>query len=245
MVFDWVARVLGCFAAAIALGLLAARRVARHPSPIIEPELVREPRFAAANAATLVLSAAFYAAILCNVLFLTTVWRLSVLEAGLAVTPAPLVAVIAAGLAPRITARFGERAVVAPGALLLAAGAGWFALQTGATAQFVAEWLPGMVLVGAGVGLAFPALGNAALAAVPDDRLGTATAVNATARQIGAVVGIAVLVAILGDAGSVDAAAFDDGWTFCAALAAGVAVTALALAAGRRRSVPAAVPNHA
>jgi NTE family protein len=237
------ARVLGCFAAATALGLLAARRVARHPSPIIEPELVREPRFAAANAATLVLSAAFYAAILCNVLFLTTVWRLSVLEAGLAVTPAPLVAVIAAGLAPRITARFGERAVVAPGALLLAAGAGWFALQTGATTQFVAEWLPGMVLVGAGVGLAFPALGNAALAAVPEDRLGTATAVNATARQIGAVVGIAVLVAILGDAGSVDAAAFDDGWTFCAALAAGVAVTALA--AGRRRSLPAAVPNHA
>jgi NTE family protein len=237
------ARVLGCFAAALALGLLAARRVARHPSPIVEPELVRVRSFAAANAATLVLSAAFYAAILCNVLFLTTVWRLSVLEAGLAVTPAPLVAVIAAGLAPRIAGRLGERAVVAPGALLLAAGVAWFALEAGATTQFAAEWLPGMVLVGAGVGLAFPSLGNAALEAVPDARLGTATAVNATARQIGAVVGIAILVAILGDAGAVDAAAFDRGWTFCAALAAAVAVAALA--AGRRRPVPAAVPNHA
>jgi NTE family protein len=237
------ARVLGCFAAALVLGLLAARRVVRHPSPIVEPELVRERSFAAANAATLVLSAAFYAAILCNVLFLTTVWRLSVLEAGLAVTPAPIVAVIAAGLAPRIAARFGERAVVAPGALLLAAGVAWFALQTGATTQFVAEWLPGMVLVGAGVGLAFPALGNAALEAVPDARLGTATAVNATARQIGAVVGIAILVAILGDAGAVDAAAFDRGWTFCAALAAVVA--GAALATGRRRPGPAAVPDPA
>jgi NTE family protein len=237
------ARVLGCFAAALALGLLAARRVARHPNPIVDPDLARVPTFAAANAATLVLSAAFYAAILCNVLFLTSVWRLSVLEAGLAVTPAPIVAVIAAGLAPRITARFGERAVVAPGALLLAAGVAWFALETGATPRFVAEWLPGMVLVGAGVGLAFPALGNAVLTAVPDARLATACAVNATARQIGAVVGIAVLVAILGDAGAIDAAAFDRGWTFCAALAAGVAATALAT--GRRRPVPAAVPNHA
>jgi NTE family protein len=237
------ARVLGCFAAAVALGLLAARRVVRHPSPIVAPELVRVRSFAAANAATLVLSAAFYAAILCNVLFLTSVWRLSVLEAGLAVTPAPLVAVIAAGLAPRIAERFGERAVVAPGALLLAAGVAWFALETGAAPRFVAEWLPGMVLVGAGVGLAFPALGNAALAAVPDARLATACAVNATARQIGAVVGIAVLVAILGDAGAVDAAAFDRGWTFCAALAAGVG--GVALATGRRRPVPTAVPNHA
>jgi NTE family protein len=235
--------VLGCFAAAFAMGLLAARRVARHPNPIVAPELVRVPSFAAANAATLVLGAAFYAAILCNVLFLTSVWRFSVLEAGLAVTPAPIVAVIAAGLAPRITERFGDRAVVGPGALLLAAGVAWFALEAGATPRFVAEWLPGMVLVGAGVGLALPALGNAALTAVPDARLATACAVNATARQIGAVVGIAVLVAIIGDAGAVDAAAFDRGWTFCAALAAGVAGTALAI--GRRRPVPAVVPNHA
>jgi NTE family protein len=237
------AAVLGCFGAAVVLGLLAVRRVARHTSPIVAPELLRVPSFAAANAATLVVAAAFYAAILCNVLFLTTVWRLSVLEAGLAVTPAPLVAVLAAGLAPRITGRFGDRGAIASGALLLAAGVGWFALETGTTTAFVEQWLPGMVLVGAGVGLAFPALGNAALTAVPDAQLGTATAVNATARQIGAVVGIAVLVAILGDAGQIEAASFARGWTFCAALAAGVA--ALTIAAGRRRPVPAAVPNQA
>jgi hypothetical protein len=52
-----------------------------------------------------------------------------------------------------------------------------------------------------------------------------------------------VLVAILGDAGEIEAASFARGWTFCAALAAGVA--ALTIAAGRRRPVPAAVPNQA
>ncbi len=222
----------------------AARRPARGAAPVPDRRAGAGAlrSFAAANAATLVLSAAFYAAILCNVLFLTSVWRLSVLEAGLAVTPAPLVAVIAAGLAPRIAERFGERAVVAPGALLLAAGVAWFAFETGAAPRFVAEWLPGMVLVGAGVGLAFPALGNAALAAVPDARLATACAVGATARQIGAVVGSRSSSRSSATPAR-SSRGVDRGWTFCAALAAGVG--GVALATGRRRPVPTAIPNHA
>jgi NTE family protein len=224
------AGVLGALGAALVLGTAALRRTARHPAPVVELGLLRVRSFALANAATLVLAVAFYAAILCNVLFLTAVWGYSVLEAGLAVTPAPLTATIVAGLVGR---RADLRAVIAPGAFLIAAGVGFFALRTGTSPDFLGSWLPGMLMVGAGVGLAFPALGSVALESVPPERFATATALNATARQLGAVLGIALLVALLGTPGPEEAAAaFDRGWTFCslvAAMGAGVLVLPLAV----------------
>jgi EmrB/QacA subfamily drug resistance transporter len=229
------AGVLGALGAAIVLGAAALRRTAGHPSPVVELGLLRVRSFALANAATLVLAVAFYAAILCNVLFLTAVWDYSVLEAGLAVTPAPLTATIVAGLAERLGRRIDLRAAIAPGALLLAAGVAFFALRTGVSPDFLGSWLPGMVMVGAGVGLAFPALGSVALESVPAERFATATALNATARQLGAVLGIALLVALLGTPGPQEAAAaFDRGWTFCALVAAaGACLLAVPLAAPR------------
>lgn len=227
------AGVLGALGAALVLGTAALRRTARHPAPVVELGLLRVRSFALANAATLVLAVAFYAAILCNVLFLTAVWGYSVLEAGLAVTPAPLVATIVAALAEKLGRRTGLRAAIGPGALLIAAGVGFFAVRTGTSPDFLGSWLPGMVMVGAGVGLAFPALGSVALESVPPERFATATALNATARQLGAVLGIALLVALLGTPGPEEAAAaFDRGWTFCslvAAMGAGVLVVPLAV----------------
>jgi hypothetical protein len=112
---------------------------------------------------------------------------------------------------------------------------GFFALRTGLSPDFLGSWLPGMVMVGAGVGLTFPALGSVALESVPAARLATATALNATARQLGAVLGIALLVALLGTPGPEEAAAaFDRGWTFCALVAAaGAGVIAIPLAVPR------------
>ncbi len=229
------AGVLGALGAALVLGGVALRRTARHPAPVVELGLLRVRSFAVANGATFVLAVAFYAAILCNVLFLTAVWGYSALEAGLAVTPAPLTATIVAGLAERLGRRADLRVAIAPGALLLAAGVGFFALRTGVSPDFLGSWLPGMVMVGAGVGLTFPALGSAALESVPPARFATATALNATARQLGAVLGIALLVALLGTPGPEEAAAaFDRGWTFCALVAAaGAGLLALPLAVPR------------
>ncbi|HEU0316786.1 MAG TPA: MFS transporter, partial [Solirubrobacteraceae bacterium] len=75
---------LGCFAAAVALGVLVVRRSGWHRSPVLDLGLRRERTFGAANAMTVVAAAGFYGYTLCNVLFLTGVWRYSVLEAGLA-----------------------------------------------------------------------------------------------------------------------------------------------------------------
>jgi NTE family protein len=82
--------VLVSFGAAVGLGLTFVERCTWHRSPMIDLGLLRIRSLAAANAVTLVAAAGFYSYVLCNVLFLTSVWRYSVLEAGLAITPRAL-----------------------------------------------------------------------------------------------------------------------------------------------------------
>jgi len=232
-------RTLAAFAAAALLTPLLVRRSLRHPSPVIEVRLFRVRSLAVGNVGTLLFSTAFYAMVLCHVLFLVTVWRYSVLEAGLAMTPAPLCAALLAGPGGKLADRYGQRVPAVPGALLFAAGCLWFVRAVGTEPAFVSDWLVGAVLTGAGVGLAYPSLGSAALAELPAGVYGLGSALNAMFRQIGAVLGVAVLVAIVGTPAPAEApAAFDDGWTFSVVVGASAALAGLAL--GRVRATGAA-----
>ena len=74
--------------------------------------------------------------------------------------------------------------------------------SAGAEPDWLGLWLPGACLTGIGIGLAFPTLGSAAVRDVADDRFATASAVNAAFRQVGAVLGTAILVAIVGEPAS-------------------------------------------
>ena len=112
-------RVVGSLAAAAVLLPTVLLRSARHPAPVIELGLFRARSFAVANAGMFGFSTAFYALLLCNVLFLTEVWGYSILEAGFAVTPGPLMAAASAPLGGRLADRFGQRVVAAPGRALL------------------------------------------------------------------------------------------------------------------------------
>ena len=71
--------------------------------------------------------------------------------------------------------------------------------SAGAEPDWVGVWLPGATLTGIGIGLAFPTLGAVAVRDVPHDRFATRSAVNAAFRQIGAVLGTALLITIVGD----------------------------------------------
>jgi EmrB/QacA subfamily drug resistance transporter len=217
---------LGAFAAGAALLALVVRRSLRHPRPIVEPALFAHGSFRLGNLGTLLFAAAFFSLILGNVLFLTGVWGYSVLYAGLATLPGPAMTTIVSGPADR----FGHRAVIVPGTLCFAAGV-MVLRSAGAQPDWLGLWLPGAVLTGIGIGLAFPTLGSAAVRDVPDDRFATASAVNAAFRQVGAVLGTAILVAIVGEPATL-AAALDvsDGaylFSVFAALASGAVVLAL------------------
>ena len=228
-------------ASALVLTAFVARS-ARHPAPVIELGLLRVRSFAVANAGVFLFALGFYAVLLANILFLTSVWGWSVLRAGIAVTPGPLMAALSATAGGRLADRYGQRVVALPGGLLFAAGCVVFATGTGTTPHYVSEFLPATLLTGMGVGLSFAAWGSAAVAELPPSRFATGSAISATSRQIGAVLGIAVLVAVIGTPRPEDAiATFHTAWVLMAIPATAAGLMALALGRVRARNPEAAV----
>ena len=232
---------LGCLAAAALLLATVVIRSRTHPRPIVEPALFTHPSFRAGNLGTLLFAAAFFSLILGNVLFLTSIWGYTVFHAGLATLPGPALSTVVAGPAGKLADRFGHRAVIVPGALFFAAGV-MVLRSAGAEPDYLGLWLPGACLTGIGIGLAFPTLGSAAVRDVPVDRFATASAVNAAFRQVGAVLGTAILVAIVGEPASLSQAlsASDDAYMFAvwASLASGAAVLGLRRPQSREEQLP-------
>jgi NTE family protein len=211
------ARVIGSFLAAVGLGGVFIRRCTWHRSPIIDLGLLRNRTFSAANAMTVIGAAGFYGYTLTNVLFLTGVWHYSVLQAGLALSVGPIVAVAVAGPTSRLVMRVGYRPVLVAGGLIWGAGVIWFVLRMGTDRDFLGKWLPGMVLLGIGAGTLFPNLSGVAVASAPGESFATATGLNSVARQVGAALGVAVVVAILGTPSPLQViGAFHHAWTFAA-----------------------------
>jgi hypothetical protein len=112
----------------------------------------------------------------------------------------------------------------------------------GTSPSYASEYLVPTMLTGAGVGFSFASWGSAAVAQLPPARFATGSAVLSCLRQIGAVLGIAALVALLDAAPAADPmSGFVDAWTLMAVSGGVVAVLALAL--GRVGvAVPAEVP---
>jgi EmrB/QacA subfamily drug resistance transporter len=247
--WGWDGRVIGCLAAAVAFTAAFVIRSARHPAPVLELSILRVPAFALASASAALFFAAFAAMLLSNVLFLTEVWHESVLDAGLLLTPGPLAAAAFAPLSGRLAARIGVGMVGAIGAVLFVLGCVWWIWQVGAQRDYAIDLLPGMLVGGSGVGLVLPAFTIAATATLPPARLATGIGAQTMFRQIGATLGVAGFVAILGVPGRGEAlGAFDRTRVFMCA-SAGVAAIALALIrpaeARRAPEAPAAVPAPA
>jgi NTE family protein len=237
----WVA--LGCGAALL---VLFGLRTGRHPVPVIEPALLRIRSFTVANVGSLVFGVAFNAMLLGNVLFLTTIWHYDVLTAGIAMTVGPIAATVTAPIAGRLGDRLGPRALAVPGGLIMAAAAFLLATATGSRPDYGAVLLPATALGGVGLGLALPALGAAAVAEVPAGDYATAVALTSCFRQLGAVVGVAALVALLhAGSGAESLGAFHRAYSFIGVMGLLTAVAAAALGRVRARDVDSLGPSAA
>ena len=232
------ARVLGGLLASALLTGAFLRRSARHPAPIVELPLLKVPSFAAANTAALLFTVAFAGMLLTSVLWCQEAWGYSALRTGLAIAPGPLLVPPVALGSAALVRRLGPGRLAALGTLLFAGGVGWWTAAIGTHPGYATELLPGMLLTGLGVGLVLPTLIGAAAAALPPARFATGSAVTTMARQIGAVVGVALMVSLIGTPDRPQAVldGFRRGWTavIAAVLLAGVA--ALVLAAAQRRA---------
>jgi hypothetical protein len=202
-------------------------RSGRHATPVIEPAMLRVRTFGLAVGASVLFFGAFGAMLLAGVLFLTGVWHEHVLTAGLMLFPGPAMATAFSIPSARLGARFGYRLPGMVGAVVFALGSVWYITQTGDTPHYFSEYLPGAIITGAGVGLVIPTLTGAGASSPAPERFATGVAVLTMGRQIGAALGVAILVAVLGTGGST-AADFHSAWLITVI---GGLATALTLAA--------------
>ena len=180
--------------AVAAIGIaLTVQSSRHHHSPILDPDLLRIRSFTVSNLVTMAAGLGLYTYLLAHILWLHYVWGYSLLLAGLAVAPGAVVAAILATPFGRLADRFGPRVVVVPGALVWSGAYVWYATRVGLQPDFVGQWLPGQILSGIGVGATVPVAAAGGLSSVPAGQYATASAVSTSTRQIGGVLGIAIL----------------------------------------------------
>ena len=191
---------IGLLAASVACGVLMVSAAQRRPLPVIDLELLRSRTFSGAFAASILYYAGLQRLrVLSAVEFLTGVWHYSAVDAGLAIAPGPLDG--AAVRPSRRTAADGPAwrpgRVAAIGCAVNAGAQLLWLTQIQPQPAYLTHLLPAQLLGGAGVGLAIPSLLGAGSASLP--RRGSAPAAESSnpARQVGTVLGVAGLVAIL------------------------------------------------
>jgi EmrB/QacA subfamily drug resistance transporter len=219
--------------AGVLLLIAVVYRSSTHPAPIFELSLFKVRSFSAAVSGTFLFSLAFYALLLCNILFLTEIWHYSILKAGFAVTPGPLMAAISAAATGRFADRYGQRVLAVPGPLVFASGCLLFTQALGADPHYLSNYLPATLLTGVGVGMSFASFSSAAVAELPPTRFATGSAIASCLRQVGAVLGISVLIALLG--GGQSLTTFHHAYALMALPSAAAGLMGLALGRVRAR----------
>ncbi|TML17926.1 MAG: MFS transporter [Actinobacteria bacterium] len=189
---------LGSFAIAVVLLAVFIARCASVAAPLIELDLFRANNFRWANLAMFTYAIGFTATFFANIQFLTSVWGYSVLRAGFAIVPGPLIVATLAPTAGRIAARYGQRVLLVPGGLLWAASTLWLITRVDASPHYVTHWLPSVVLTGIAVAMCLPQLSSAAVQGLPSDRYASGSAINQALRQLGSTIGVALVVAFAG-----------------------------------------------
>jgi EmrB/QacA subfamily drug resistance transporter len=211
--YGWTsATILGLFAAGAAL-LCAFVLAERHAeAPLLDLRLLRDVNFSAGNTAALLLAFVMLGVFFVMSVFLQTVLGYSAATTGAILSPLSVALMLAAVLAGRFAGRVSPRWLIAGGFVVMAAGLATIAGHTPfmdplSAATRPASLVAPFLIVGAGVGLAIAPLTTAVMATVPPDKAGSASGVLQTMRQLGAVLGVAVLGAVFQNRAHDDVAA--------------------------------------
>ena len=239
--------ILGSLAAG---ALLLAAFVAwerRATQPMLPLRLFRSRAFSAANGASLFMYFGMFGSIFLLTQFFQTVQGYSPLEAGLRVLPWTAMPMVVAPIAGALSDRIGGRPFMALGLGLQAAGLAWIAAVSEPTVGYASLVGP-FVLSGIGMGMFFAPVANVVLSAVRAQEEGKASGANNAIREVGGVLGVAVLASIFtryGGYGSPET--FTDGLvvaTWVGAAVVGVGSLVALLVPPRRRAVAAPVEEH-
>ncbi|MBV9312055.1 MAG: MFS transporter [Solirubrobacterales bacterium] len=184
--------------AGASLALLAAFviREAMAPNPLVPLRIFRAKNVAAANVIQALTVAGMFGLFFLGSLYMQRVLGYDPLQIGLAFLPATLLmGILSVRFTEPLVMRFGARRTLLPGLVLIALGLALFT-QASVNGSYLANVLPVMVVLGLGIGVAFPALMTLAMSGATPEDAGLASGVVNTTVQVGGALGLAVLATL-------------------------------------------------
>ncbi len=216
----------------------------RAGAPMVPLHLFKSRGFSFTNAVSLIMAFGMFGSVFIGAQFLQTVQHFTPLQSGIRTLPWTAMPVLTAPLAGLFSDRLGARRIVALGLILQTAGIAWLAAVVRVDLPY-GQMVPAFVLAGAGMGLFFAPIARLTIDFAPTALQGVASGTSNALRQLGTVLGVAVLGAIFSAVGG-----YASGETFVKGMRAaewvGVIILAvgavLALAIPAHRPAPAAEP---
>jgi len=198
--YGWGNRVtVAAVAAAVVLLTAFVINEARVPQPITPLRLFADVSRSASFLVRLLLVAGMFGMFFFLTQFLQAILGFSPLRAGLGFLPLTLTLFGVSRLAPRLMARFPAKSLMVAGLLPVIAGMAWLS-RVSPTTGYASGVLGPMLLLGAGLGVAFVPLTTTSLAAVPPEDSGAASSMVNVMQQVGGSLGLAALVTVFGTA---------------------------------------------
>ncbi len=241
------ATVLGSLAAGALFIAAFLAWEARAAEPMLPLRFFRSRAFSAVNAASLGMYFGVFGSIFLLAQFFQVTQGYSPLEAGLRTLPWTAMPMLVAPIAGVLSDRIGSRPLMATGLALQATAIAWLASVSTPTVPYGDLVVP-FAMAGIGMALVFAPAANAVLGAVRQEEAGQASGATNAIRELGGVLGVAVLATVFASNGSyASPTAFTDGmtsgiWVGAAVLALG-ALAALLVPGRKRAALPVSRPQ--
>jgi EmrB/QacA subfamily drug resistance transporter len=181
-------------AALVLLGAFAANEQ-RQRDPLAPLSIFKINGLGYSNVTQLIAFAGFLALFFFLTLYMQEVLRYSPVQTGAAYLPLCFAIAISAGVSSQLLSRVGTRRVIVAGALIASGGLYWLS-RIPVHGTYLADLLPGMLVLALGFGPVFVGLAAAANAGVPSDKAGLAAAMLNASQQLGGVLGLAIVTAL-------------------------------------------------
>lgn len=171
-------------------------------NPLIHLGMFGVRNFRWGSGAMFVYAMGFNAMFLGNVLFLTMVWHYSILKAGFALSIGPAIVAATAPKFGKLAARVGQRALLIPGGILMAAGGAYLMVRATVHPDYLGVYLPAFVITAFGVSLSLPQLSSAAVQGLALDQFAAGSAIVSAMRYLGSTFGVALVISFTTAAGA-------------------------------------------
>ena len=224
-------RIIVAFALAVVLIPLIRQRILGHPAPIVEPRLLKLRTYRRALFIATAIPGFLFPYFVMMIQYLEQVWDYRPLKAGLALLPFPAAATLASVAAGHLSRRFDERTITIAAMTMTTVAVVWLRLVPGTDPAYWQEYFLPIILGGiGGWGMGLPMINAIGARDLDNETYSLGMGVLSTARQVGALTGLAVVFGLLGNVTDAELVnRFNQVWTVLIVLSALSVAVALTL----------------